>query len=571
MLRRLLIKNFAIIEQIEFDLDPGLNILTGETGAGKSIIIDAVNFVLGERMSRDSVKFGAEKAQVEAVFDIADMPELFSVLDSLELNSEADSELFLYRELSNSGRSVCRVNGILVPLSTLKTVADMLIDIHGQHEHQSLMQSASHIRLLDAFAKEKIYPVKAEIEQLYDEYKKLSDRLSSGFLSESECVRRIDILNYQIDEIASENLYPEEEQELNDERRLLMNAERIMAALENGYECVSGGAGNALSQLKTAAKSIDDISQYSAEYSELSQQLNDLYYRLEDISFSLRDLRADFEYDPQRLDSVESRLDQISTLKRKYGQTIEAVLEYKAALEKELNELMDSADLGEKLERELEACKRRYFGCAQKLSELRKAAAAELQSKIKLQLGELGLKKAKFEISFNGSDDTRISRDGFDNVEFLLSTNPSEPVKPLGKVASGGEISRIMLAIKAVTADIDNTPTMIFDEIDTGISGNAASVVGEKMAAIASTRQVVCITHLPQIAAMADTHFLVEKTDDVNSVSTKISRLDFEQRCVEIAKIMDGAHASSISVEHARELLLNLESAKKALRSGVSG
>lgn len=569
MLRRLLIKNIAIIEQIEFDLEKGLNILTGETGAGKSIIIDAVNFVLGERASRDLVKFGSEKAQVEAVFDIDNSSETTSMLKSLELNGDSDTELFLYRELSNSGRSICRINGILVPLNTLKTVADMLVDIHGQHEHQSLLQPASHIKLLDAFAKEKIYPLKHEIQNIYDEYKLLSDKLKTGFLSEAERARRTDILNYQINEIASANLYLNEEEELNGERRILMNAERIMAAFETSYECVSG-TGSSLSQLKSASKSIDDISSYSPEYQELSKQLNDVYYRLEDISFTLRDLKSAFEYDPKRLDSVEKRLDFIASLKRKYGQSIEAVLFYKDSIEKELIDLIDSADLGGKLERELNACKNNYFSIAQKLSELRKTAAGALKNEIASHLSELGLKKTKFEVQFTKPNESKLSRDGLDNIEFMLSTNPGEPVKSLNKVASGGEMSRIMLAIKAVTADIDNTPTMIFDEIDSGISGNAATIVGEKMAAISSARQVICITHLPQIAAMADTHFLVEKEEDANSTRTKITRLDFEQRCREIAKIIDGAHASTLSVEHARELLFNAESAKKTLRNKFS-
>ena len=560
MLKRLSIKNVALIERLNIEFDNGFNVLTGETGAGKSIIIDAVNLVLGERASRELIKSGAEKASVEAEFDISRIPTVKDILEENML--DADDELLISRELSISGKNVCRVNGTLVNLNALKQITDMLVDVHGQHEHQSLLSQNKHITFLDSFGHDTIGGLKEQVKALYGEYRSLKNALLGGFSSEDERAREMDILGYQINEIEKAALNETEEQSLNEEKGVLMNAERIMAALRVSSEAIAGEDG-AVDQVKAAYGGMEGISGLSAEYGDAAKRLEEAYYFIQDIGYALRDMRNSFDFDPARIDEIQQRLEVYSNIKKKYGPAIADVDEFLSRSKLRLEELEGAAEKREKLQSQLDDVSGKYIKAASALTDARKAAAAELESELLSQLKDLGMEKARFGVGFEQL--AAFGPGGMDRVEFTMSANPGEALKPLEKVASGGEMSRIMLAFKAIAARADSIPTLIFDEIDTGISGRIASVVGGKMVKISDSHQVLCVTHLPQIAALADAHFMVEKSDDGEHTRTDMRRLSLEERYGYIARMMDGAENSAIAYDHAKELISASENSK-ALR-----
>lgn len=553
MLQHLIIENIALIERLEIAFHKGLNVLTGETGAGKSIIIDAINLALGERASRELIKHGALKARVEAIFDVSQSDNLLKRLEELEIPAE-DGQLLLTREITAVGKSVCRINGVLAPLAMLKSITDILVDVHGQHEHQSLLNPATHMRFLDSFGHEQIKPLMAELNQIYDAYAACQNELNSGFESEAQRERRMDILRYQINEIESAGLAVGEEDLLNEEKAILANAERIKLAIESTFQALAESNAGCLERLSEAYRSMGEISQYASDYSELSAKLEETYYTLEDAVITLRHLRDTVQFSPERLDQVETRLDTISSLKRKYGESIEEVLRFYRACCDELEALLSSDERRRELKARLSALESKYAATASRLHDARLEAASRLECEIRGQLRDLGLKNAAFSVktTFN---EKAVTRTGMDAVEFMLSANEGEPLKPLSKVASGGETSRIMLAMKNALAGADQIQTLVFDEIDTGISGSVATVVGEKLRSISlSSHQVICITHLPQIAAMADAHFLIEKFIEDRKTYTTIKRLDDSERCLELARIM-GGQDSNLALEHAREML----------------
>lgn len=563
MLQSLYLENIALIEKLGIELFPGFNVLTGETGAGKSIIIDAVNFVLGERTSRDLIRNGAARAKVEAVFNLNEGDAAFAALDALGIEYDGN-ELILSRELSAAGRNACRVNGTLVPVASLKSVSDTLVDIHGQHEHQALLDAENHISYLDAYCHAESLPIIEKIDAIISRRNELMLKRNSGFASEREREREMDMLRYQIEEIASANLEAGEEERLNAEKTVLLNAERIRTALETAHMALSGAEeGSALSAIDTARRSMRDIAALNKEYEALGDKIEELYYAAEDISFVLRDTSENVESDMQRLEEIEQRLKLISDLKRKYGRTVEDVIDFGKDAGTKLNELENAEALAAELDAKLDKLKAEYNVAADELSKVRRAAGDRLKRDVLNELKDLGMAKAMFDVALSDASGGEPRKGGCETAEFMLSANPGEPLKPLEKVASGGELSRIMLCFKSIFADNDRVPTLIFDEIDTGISGRTAAVVGEKMLGIAKKHQVICVTHLAQIAALADAHLMVRKYDDGKNTFVETRQLNEEEKVQRIAQMMDGESDSPSALTHARELIARADKIKE--------
>lgn len=563
MLQSLYLENIALIEKLGIELFPGFNVLTGETGAGKSIIIDAVNFVLGERTSRDLIRNGAARAKVEAVFSLNEGDAAFAALDALGIECDGN-ELILSRELSAAGRNACRVNGTLVPVASLKSVSDTLVDIHGQHEHQALLDAENHISYLDAYCHAESLPIIEKIDAIVSRRNELMLKRNSGFSSEREREREMDMLRYQIEEIASANLEAGEEERLSAEKTVLLNAERIRTALETAHMALSGAEeGSALSAIDTARRSMRDIAALNKDYEALGDKIEELYYTAEDISFVLRDTSENVESDMQRLEEIEQRLKLISDLKRKYGRTVEDVIDFGKDAETKLNELENAEALAAELDAKLDKLKAEYNAAADELSKVRRAAGEKLKRDVLKELKDLGMAKAMFDVALSNAYGGEPRKGGRETAEFMLSANPGEPLKPLEKVASGGELSRIMLCFKSIFADNDRVPTLIFDEIDTGISGRTAAVVGEKMLGIAKKHQVICVTHLAQIAALADAHLMVRKYDDGKNTFVETRQLNEEEKVQRIAQMMDGESDSPSALTHARELIARADKIKE--------
>lgn len=563
MLQSLYLENIALIEKLGIELFPGFNVLTGETGAGKSIIIDAVNFVLGERTSRDLIRNGAARAKVEAVFNLNEGDAAFAALDALGIEYDGN-ELILSRELSAAGRNACRVNGTLVPVASLKSVSDTLVDIHGQHEHQALLDAENHISYLDAYCHAESLPIIEKIDAIVSRRNELMLKRNSGFSSEREREREMDMLRYQIEEIASANLEAGEEERLNAEKTVLLNAERIRTALETAHMALSGAEeGSALSAIDTARRSMRDIAALNKDYEALGDKIEELYYAAEDISFVLRDTSENVESDMQRLEEIEQRLKLISDLKRKYGRTVEDVIDFGKDAGTKLNELENAEALAAELDAKLDKLKAEYNVAADELSKVRRAAGDRLKRNVLNELKDLGMAKAMFDVALSDASGGEPRKGGRETAEFMLSANPGEPLKPLEKVASGGELSRIMLCFKSIFADNDRVPTLIFDEIDTGISGRTAAVVGEKMLGIAKKHQVICVTHLAQIAALADAHLMVCKYDDGKNTFVETRQLNEEEKVQRIAQMMDGESDSPSALTHARELIARADKIKE--------
>lgn len=563
MLQSLYLENIALIEKLGIELFPGFNVLTGETGAGKSIIIDAVNFVLGERTSRDLIRNGAARAKVEAVFNLNEGDAAFAALDVLGIEYDGN-ELILSRELSAAGRNACRVNGTLVPVASLKSVSDTLVDIHGQHEHQALLDAENHISYLDAYCHAESLPIIEKIDAIVSRRNELMLKRNSGFSSQREREREMDMLRYQIEEIASANLEAGEEERLNAEKTVLLNAERIRTALETAHMALSGAEeGSALSAIDTARRSMRDIAALNKDYEALGDKIEELYYAAEDISFVLRDTSENVESDMQRLEEIEQRLKLISDLKRKYGRTVEDVIDFGKDAGTKLNELENAEALAAELDAKLDKLKAEYNVAADELSKVRRAAGDRLKRDVLNELKDLGMAKAMFDVALSDASGGEPRKGGRETAEFMLSANPGEPLKPLEKVASGGELSRIMLCFKSIFADNDRVPTLIFDEIDTGISGRTAAVVGEKMLGIAKKHQVICVTHLAQIAALAEAHLMVRKYDDGKNTFVETRQLNEEEKVQRIAQMMDGESDSPSALTHARELIARADKIKE--------
>ena len=551
MLNRLIIKNIALIDMLDVSFSDGLNVLSGETGAGKSIIIDSVNLVLGERADRELIRTGAQTAVVEAWF--SDVRGVEDILGEQQI--EAGDEMVLSRELSLAGRNICRVNGTLVSLAVLKSLSDRLVDIHGQHEHQSLMNEKNHIKLLDGFGAGHKNAL-ADVEEAYNSYMAVIKRQKQLYGNEGDRERHIDMLRFQINEIKQANIAKGEEDELLAQRNRLNAAEKIMETLAAVYALLYDAEPvNALSALKDASRRLNAISDVDARYGEWADKVDEAFYSLEEVASVVRgDMSEDF-FDSKALERIEDRLALIGSLKRKYQDPL-ASGSFLRNAQKELADLEDSEALIKELSQKAGQLKQHLYNLSVRLSEQRRDTARLFEQTVIRELTELNMSSASFQVAFESMPDIEkaaYSRTGFDTVEFFISTNRGEPVKPLRKVASGGEVSRIMLAIKNIAADKGGIPTMIFDEIDTGISGRIAQVVAEKLQSISRGRQVVCVTHLPQIASMADRHFLISKHSDDATTRTVLTVLEERERVREIARLTGGD--SEVSLAHASEML----------------
>ena len=571
MLLQLDIQNIALIDKVDIQPGKGLNILTGETGAGKSIIIDSINAILGERVSRDLIRTGKDKALVEAVFQI-DNSRFAGILEEMGIEPEEDGTLIISREFTLAGRNLCRINGKMATVSMLKSFGEKLIDIYGQFDNQSLLRTESHSELLDSFAGAEVLELKQRYTTLLSEYKEIKVRLKSLSGDKGERERKIDLLGYQIDEIRKAKLKLNEEEDFNKQRILLSSSEKIINALAHAYSLLFSGnniRNSAADNLNEALDELHSIEKLDIRYAEICTKLQDISYQLEDVIECIRSERDGTEYNPEMLEEIEERLDLIFKLKRKYGSSIQDILEYCASTEVQLDEIIKSEEIISELQLKLKKTDAELYRIALSLNKTRSKAAELLEAKIAVELEDLEMKRAKFKahIEFDDTCDhngeRKYNSNGLDHVEFLISPNVGEPLKPLAKIASGGEMSRIMLAIKTILADVDKLPTLIFDEIDIGISGKASQKVGEKLSYISRNHQVICVTHLAQIACMADNHFLIEKISGESNTETIVKKLSGDEVRSEIARILGGDTSSKTSIKYADEMLINAKKLKK--------
>ena len=552
MLELLHIENIAIIEAADIEFAPGFNALTGETGAGKSIVIDSLSAVLGQRTSRELIRTGAEKAFVSAAFS-GMAPEL---TEELGIQPEADGTLLLQREIQTDGKNVCRVNGRPVTVGQLRALGARLLNIHGQHDGQQLLDEEQHIVYLDSFGR-----VESLAITYAEKYKNFTDiRRQIGVLQmdEAEKARRVDTLQYQIEELHRAKLTPGEEEELTARRGMLRNAEKFLDAVAGADYALNGddSGGGALSALRQAQDALGGVRHLDDAFGQLYERLGEAYSEVYDIAATVEDKRGELDVSPGELDRVESRMDLLYRLKKKYGATVEDMLDYQARCEVELAQIEDAGDTLARLEQALSKAEKEARQAAQALSDARKAAADRLTAQILTELQQLDMGKIRFAVDFA---EKPLDSDGMDTVRFLMSANVGEELRPIHKIASGGELARIMLAMKNVLSEQDHVGTMVFDEVDTGVSGRAAQKVAEKMARISRRKQVLCVTHLPQLAAMADTHFSVEKGERGGRTYTEVRRLDREQRRRELARLTGGSHVSQTMLDGAEELLVQAE------------
>ena len=547
MLSLLHIENIAVIERSDISFNPGFNVLTGETGAGKSIVIDAISAILGERAYRDMIRTGANKASVRAVF--TDVPKLSWFED---FGVDHDSETVIHREIYLDGKNVCRVNGSLVSVSILRKLGIQLINIHGQHDSASLLDEANHLTFLDAFADNE--SLREDYAEKYNAVSALRREIERMTMDESEKLRRMETLRYQIEEISKAELEVGEDEVLEERRKLLQNAEKLSDGIHAAVECLYGGddTDGAATLLAQAERELARLSRYTDAFAQLHDQVADLMYQVQDIAEQARDARDDLSYSADELEQIESRLDVIHRLRRKYGVTCTDILEYLEKARAELDEIEFADDHLELLKGKLKKAEKSAWDAALALRENRKATAISLSERILTELAQLDMPRVQFSCQF---EEKELSGDGADNVVFYMSANAGEALKSMSKVASGGELARIMLAMKNVLAEKDQVNTLIFDEVDTGVSGRAAQKVAEKLRAVAAHKQVLCVTHLPQLAALANTHLLIAKSERDGRTYTTVTPLDIEGRKMELARIIGGANITETTLKSAEEML----------------
>ncbi|MEN6357925.1 MAG: DNA repair protein RecN [Armatimonadota bacterium] len=549
MLIELHIQNFALIDDLRLEVAPGFNALTGETGAGKSIIVDAMGAALGERTGSEVVRTGTEKAFVEAVFSVSDNPAAISAASEYGFEPE-DGLLILSREIAQGGRSQCRINGRPATASVLKDITSHLIDIHGQHEHQSLLSVPTHIDIYDNWCGEDAINLKDQAQEIFAELMNLCgerDRLRSD---ERERARLLDLYNFQAQEISDANLQHGEDEELLLERNRLANAEKLYAAASEIHDALNADGG-CIDSLSAAAGSAEKMAVMDPSMSGFVDNLNTALIASQDALIQVRDYMENVEANPDRLEQVEERLDLIRALKRKYGDTIEEIVKYGDELSGKIDELTNAEELSTSLAGRIEDFQNNLRGICERLTALRKAAAPRFEKAVESELADLAMGKTKFEVSMLPIDP---GPKGADGLEFMISPNPGEPIKPLAKIVSGGEMSRIMLALKSVTAGA-SVPTLVFDEIDTGIGGRTAQVLGDKIASLAKSCQILCVTHLPQVASKADRHFSIDKIVLDGRSMVRVTTLEEEERVAELARMLGGEESSVAAAQHAREML----------------
>ena len=558
MLEVLHIENIAIIEEADIRFEAGFNALTGETGAGKSIVIDALSAVLGQRTSRELIRTGADKAFVSAIFSGVEP----SLLAELGITPEEDGSLLLQREIHSDGKSVCRIGGRPVTVGQLKALGSRLLNIHGQHDGQQLLDEEEHLRFLDSFGRtERLFNAYTE---KYNHFTEIQRKMQSLQMDESEKARRVDTLTYQIGELERAQLRAGEEEELSARRNLLRNAEKFISAVSEADYALNGddSGDGALGLLRRAQDAIGAVRHLDDGYAALYQRLEALYSEAYDVAATVEDRRESFDFSPNELDEVESRMDQLYRLKKKYGPSVEDMLAYLERCRAELEQIEYAGDTLIRLERDLAKAEQAALDAAERLSQGRRQAAEQLSAQILEELRQLDMGKIRFAADMAKKP---LGPDGIDQVRFLMSANVGEELRPIHKIASGGELARIMLAMKNVLSEQDMVGTMVFDEVDTGVSGRAAQKVAEKMARVSRRKQVLCVTHLPQLAAMADTHFSVEKGEQNGRTYTAVQRLDREQRRQELARLTGGSHVSQTMLDGAEELLAEAEKFRDSL------
>lgn len=553
MLASLAIENIAVIEKADIQFESGLNVLTGETGAGKSIIIDSINAVLGERTSRDLVRAGTDKAVVSAFFEnVSD--SVMRKIDALGLPAEEDRSMLIQRSIQTDGRNVCRVNGKPATVSMLKELGHYLINIHGQHDSQALLSADKHYVYLDLLAENS--DLLKKYRAAYSEWRAVSKELLSLQTDEDEKLRKMDLLRFQIKELEDADITVGEREELTERRNFFQNAEKIANALQESYNAVQGGDENfgALQMLRNASASLQDAAQYQQSISKLAENVTELCYNLEEYADELRSHFDETDIDAQEREEVEERLDLLYRLSRKYGETEEEMLEFLDNCRSELEKIEFSDEYAAKLEKKLNESRAKAEECADRLSESRRITAEKMSAQMQDELSFLDMPNVRFAVQ---QDKIELQLTGADKIEFLLSANPGEPLRPLAKIASGGELSRIMLAIKNVLSDKDITETLIFDEVDTGVSGRAAQKIALKLKQVASGRQVICVTHLAQIAAQAGNHLFIQKQVHDERTFTQVQTLSYEERKQELARITSGTEITDIQLKNAEEMLKN--------------
>ncbi|GIM31904.1 DNA repair protein RecN [Paraclostridium bifermentans] len=558
MILELYMKNCALIEELRLDIDKNLNILTGETGSGKSIIIGALGLCLGGKYDRSFLRKGTEKGLVEALFDVNNQKLKEKLLEN-GIDIEEDNQIIISKEIFDDGKSISRINGRNVKVSFLKEISNYLIDIHGQHQNQVLFDKDTHIDFLDLFGEELLYESKSDYEKTYIEYNEVKKALNvlTENKDDMQIQREIDLIKFQINEIESANLNENEYEDLLKQRDVYRNGEKIFTNLNNAYLNLYDGSINSVDLISKSLGDLGAIAQYDEKLNDYNETIERIMYELQDISRDIRSYKENIDFSPYELEQIEQRVDEINTLRRKYGDTIEEILAYKDKINERLDEILNRDEKVEELKLKLKKVEDILVIKAEKLTQKRKEVARNLQEKLLYELKSLNMKNVVFEVSFGKST---FNAKGQDDIEFMISFNLGEDIKPIYKVASGGEMSRFMLAFKTILADIDEIDTLVFDEIDTGISGIAAQIVGEKLSLIAKKKQIICITHLPQIAANADTHYCIEKKTSNERTFTVISRLDDNQRKDEIARLIAGSNITEKTMEHASEII---ELAKK--------
>lgn len=554
MLLEISIKNFAIIEAISLNFEKGMTVLTGETGAGKSIIIDAMNMMLGARAATDVIRHGAPKAEIEGLFSVENSRSLQELFD--EQGLELGDEIIIRREILQNGRSVSRVNGQMVNLSVLRAIGQHLVDIHGQHDQEELMRPQLHIQMLDEFGDAAFFELKQAYQTSFDAYRKMRKQVLEVKKNQQEHKSRIEMLEFQMAEIEAVNLQTGEDISLNQERDKLLNHKNIADTLTNAYTMLDNEEFSSLANVRSAMNDMESVEEYDPEYREISSSLSETYYVLEDITKRLEDIIEDLDFDGNRLLQVENRLDLLNTITRKYGGTVDEVLLYFTKITDEYNLLTGNNLSSEDMEAELKKLEVNLVALANQLASARRDLAQQLEAEIKQELQDLYMEKAQFQVRFSKG---KFSREGNEAVEFYISTNPGEDFKPLVKVASGGELSRLMLAIKSAFSRKEGKTSIVFDEVDTGVSGRVAQAIAQKIHKIGQHGQVLAISHLPQVIAIADYQFFIEKISDEHSTVSTVRLLTLEERVEEVAKMLAGENVTEAALTQARELLQTRE------------
>lgn len=554
MLLEISIKNFAIIESISLNFEKGMTVLTGETGAGKSIIIDAMNMMLGARATTEVIRHGAPKAEIEGLFSIESNRALEEIFD--EQGLELSDEIIIRREILQNGRSISRVNGQMVNLSVLRTIGQQLVDIHGQHDQEELMRPHRHIQMLDEFGDTSFFELKEAYQMSFDNYRHMRKQVLDIKKNQQEHKARIEMLEFQMAEIEAANLKAGEDVTLNQERDRLLNHKHIADTLTNAYSMLDNEEFSSLANVRSAMNDMESLEEFDPEYREISSSLSESYYVLEDITKRLESIIDDLDFDGSRLMQVESRLDLIHTITRKYGGSVDDVLEYFAKITDEYNLLTGNNLSSEDMEIELKKLEKNLVDLAGQVAQARHKIAQDLETEIKQELQDLYMEKAQFQVRFSQG---KFSREGNESVEFYISTNPGEDFKPLVKVASGGELSRLMLAIKSAFSRKEGKTSIVFDEVDTGVSGRVAQAIAQKIHKIGQNGQVLAISHLPQVIAIADYQFFIEKISNEHSTVSTVRLLTVEERIEEVAKMLAGENVTEAALNQARELLQSKE------------